>query len=159
MFQLIPAPVHRLLLPAAHRIRHWWRMWRKAPVYGCSVVITDLGDQLLLLRHSYGPKVWALPGGGLKPNEDPEQAARREVMEELGIKLGKLRSLGTIEEVISGAPHTAHLFAASAAMHPVPDRREVVEARFFPLHSLPEPIGELTRRRLTIWRERSSSVS
>lgn len=156
MFQLIPAPLHRALLPLAHAVRHRWRLWSKTPLSGCSVVITDLADQVLLLRHSYGPKVWALPGGGVKRGEDPALAAKREVAEELGITLGTIHSLGTIEEVISGAHHTAHLFAARAADHPVPDRREVIEARFFPAHSLPEPLGELTRRRLKVWRERSN---
>lgn len=157
MLQLIPASLHRALLPVAHAVRHCWRVWRKTPLAGCSVVITDLNDQVLLLRHSYGPKVWALPGGGLNRNEAPEAAALREVREELGITLGNLRAFGTIEEVISGARHTAYLFAGRANEHPVPDQREIIEARFFPAHSLPEPLGDLTRRRLQIWRERSNT--
>lgn len=159
MLQLIPASLHRALLPLAHAVRHRWRVWRKTPLAGCSVIITDLNDQVLLLRHSYGPKVWALPGGGLNRDEAPEAAALREVREELGITLGNLRALGTIEEVISGAPHTAYLFAGSAAEHPEPDQREIIEARFFPAHSLPEPLGDLTRRRLQIWRERSNTAA
>lgn len=152
MLHLIPAPIHRALLPLAHALRHRWRMWRKAPIEGVSIIITDLSDQVLLLRHSYGPPVWALPGGGLGKGEDPAAAARREVREELDMTLGSLRAIGTIEEVISGAPHIAHLFAANAAETPRPDRREIVEARFFPSHSLPEPLGDLTRRRLQAWR-------
>jgi len=154
MLRLIPAPIHRALLRLAHDFRHRYRAWRKQPIIGCSVVVTDYQGSILLLRHSYGPPVWSLPGGGIKGGETPEQAARREVMEELRIELGDLLALGIVEEQISGSPHTSHLFEAVASVGPRPDQREVVDARFFPGHSLPEPQGELTRRRLAIWRER-----
>ncbi len=110
----------------------------------------------MLLRHSYGPKVWALPGGGINRGEDPEDAARREVKEELGITLGKMRELSVSNEVVSGSKHTAYLFAAITDARPKPDRREVIEARFFPSHSLPEPLGRITRARIEIWRKRGA---
>ena len=40
---------------------------------------------ILLVRHSYGPQHWALPGGGLASGEDAEACARRELREELGL--------------------------------------------------------------------------
>ncbi|QUL37866.1 NUDIX hydrolase [Erythrobacter sp. JK5] len=153
--RLLPAPIHRALLPIAHRIRHRWRLWRKAELVGCCVVIGDRTGNVLLLRHSYGPQVWALPGGGIGAGEEPEDAARREVREELGIALDAMQSLGTIEEEISGSRHRAHLFAATSDARPRPDLREVVEARFFPTHSLPEPLGRITRERIDIWRRRA----
>lgn len=154
MPQVLPAPLHRALLPLAHSIRNYWRRWRGAPVAGVSVIITNLGGDVLLLKHSYGPKVWALPGGGLKSGEDPAKAARREVREELGMTIGKIEPITVITEVISGAPHTSHLFAAVCDQHPRPDGREVIEARFFPSHSLPEPLGRTTRTRIDAWRGR-----
>lgn len=151
---LLPAAVHRALMPLAHRIRHSWRRWRGTPIAGVSVVITNLGGDVLLLKHSYGPKVWGLPGGGLKRGEDPLAAARREVREELGLALAQIEAIAVIEEVISGAPHTAHLFAAVCDQQPRPDRREITVARFFPSHSLPEPLGRITRVRIDAWRAR-----
>ncbi|HSJ78552.1 MAG TPA: NUDIX domain-containing protein [Erythrobacter sp.] len=151
---LIPAPLHRALMPLAHSIRHYWRRWRGTPIAGVSVVITNLAGDVLLLKHSYGPKVWALPAGGLSSGEDPAEAARREVREELGMTISKVEPISVIEEVVSGAPHTAHLFAAVCDQHPRPDGREVTEARFFPSHSLPEPLGRTTRTRIDAWRGR-----
>jgi 8-oxo-dGTP pyrophosphatase MutT (NUDIX family) len=151
---LLPAPLHRALLPLAHSIRHYWRRWRKAPISGVSVVITNLGGDVLLLKHSYGPDVWGLPGGGLRSGEDPVEAAQREVREELGITLTRIDRGAVIEELISGAPHTAHLFAAVCDQQPKPDRREITEARFFPSHSLPEPLGRITRSRIDAWKGR-----
>ncbi len=154
--RLLPAPLHRALLPLAHNIRHRWRRFRGTRIVGVSVVLTNLSGDVLLLRHSYGPDVWALPGGGIKPGEDIAECARREVYEELGLTIAAIEEVGTIEEILSGSPHTAHLFAATINAQPVPDRREVLEARFFPSHSLPEPLGEVTRRRIGTWKTRGS---
>ena len=159
MANWLPAAIHRALLPIAYRLRHVWRKWRKTELVGCAVVITNLSGDVLLLRHSYGPKVWSLPGGGVEPGEDPEVAIRREMSEELGIQLGRVASLGVLNEVIAQSPHTGHLFAAVCDAHPVPDGREVVEARFFPSHSLPEPLGRVTRSRIEVWRNRGLDES
>jgi ADP-ribose pyrophosphatase YjhB (NUDIX family) len=141
-------------MPLAHALRHRWRRWRKAPLAGVSVIITNLGGDVLLLKHSYGPRVWSLPSGGLGRAEEPLAAARREVREELGIELARIEAIGTLDEMLSGSPHTAHIFAAVCDQRPRPDGREVIEARFFPSHSLPEPLGETTRRRIAVWRAR-----
>lgn len=151
---LLPAPLHRALLPLAHALRHRWRLLRKTPIAGVSVIVTNLTGDVLLLKHSYGPDVWSLPGGGLGRGEEPLAAARREVREELGVDLARLEPVGTLEEVLSGSPHTAHIFTGVCDRQPKPDRREVTEARFFPSHSLPEPLGETTRRRIAVWRGR-----
>ena len=154
MPNLLPASLHRALLPLAARLRHRWRRWRKAPIAGVSVIVTNLSGDVLLLKHSYGPPVWALPGGGLQRGEDPLECARREMREELGIDLARLERVAVIEEVLSGSPHTAHIFAGVCDRQPRPDGREVVEARFFPPHSLPEPLGRHTRTRIAAWRGR-----
>lgn len=154
MASVLPAPLHRALLPLANALRHRWRRWRKAPIAGVSVIVTNLTGDVLLLKHSYGPDVWSLPGGGLGRGEDPTDAARREVREELGMDLTRIEPIGTLEEVLSGSPHTAHIFAGVCDRQPQPDRREVIEARFFPSHSLPEPLGRHTRARIAAWRGR-----
>ena len=150
----LPAWLHRRVLPVANMVRHAWRKLRRTPLRGCAVVITNLSGDVLLLRHSYGPKVWSLPGGGISAGEDPEAALRREVKEELGLTLGLVEQLGCSEEIVSGSLHTAYLFASVSTGRPQPDEREVIEARYFPSHSLPEPLGRITRNRIDIWRKR-----
>lgn len=153
--RLLPAALHRTLLKPAFQIRHYWRRFRKAPLSGCNAIVTDLNGDILMLRHSYGPPVWGLPGGGVKRGEDPAQAAQRELLEELGLSGSNFRSVGQIEGQISGSPHTTHLFSVTCNAYPKPDNREVVEARFFPPHSLPEPMSDATRKSLDLWSKTS----
>jgi ADP-ribose pyrophosphatase YjhB (NUDIX family) len=154
MLHLIPPSIHRSALRMAHRLRHRWRKLVRVRLAGVSVFVTDMEGRLLLVRHSYGPGGWCLPGGGVSAKEDPEVAARREIAEEVGCALEGVRVLDRIEEVISGSPHTAWLIAARTRDRPRPDRREVIEARFFPTHTLPEPLTSLTRSRIATWREK-----
>lgn len=42
---------------------------------------------------------WSLVGGGIDDDESPEQAVRREVLEEIGLELGALRFLAEIDAV------------------------------------------------------------
>lgn len=150
----LPARVHRALLPWAHAIRRKWRQLTKAQLRGVSVILTNDADQVLLLRHSYGRPQWGIAGGGLSRGEDPAQCARREMREELGLELGELRLLGELDEVISGAPHHAYVFTAECVGEPIPDQREILEARFFARDQLPEAISELTLRRLDLLKRR-----
>ena len=150
MFHLIPASLHRVLYRFAHGLRRLWWQTTKPQVEGAAVIATDLNDQLLLIRLSYGSGGWNLPTGGIKKGEDPVEAARRELAEETGCEAHSLTLLGTQREVLHGADNIVHVFSAKVSGIPRADMREVVEARFFPMHSLPEPLTHTTRRRLEL---------
>ena len=113
----------------------------------------DLSGAILMLRHHYGPQNWSLPGGGVKRGEDAEAAALRELKEEVGIDAEKLRLVEVIEDEVSGSPHSCHLYTVTCDQHPAADNREIAEAKFFPAHSLPEPMSSQARARLHAWRE------
>lgn len=50
------------------------------------VIVLDHDDRLLLLRYDEAGHIfWAVPGGSLEDGETYEQAARRELYEELGL--------------------------------------------------------------------------
>lgn len=156
MLHLIPRPLHRLVLTVAHRLRHHWRKFRGVTGDGVTVIGRDFDGQILLVRHSYGPAGWYFPGGGIARNETPEDAARRELREETGCPIDGLKLVGEIDEILSGAPHRAHVFEGVVDAVPQADGREVVEARFFPTHSLPEPLSPRTKARLALWQDRKS---
>lgn len=143
MLHLIPAPLHRQLYRLADRVRRVW--WRLAKPRRRSVNVIAFNDEgrVLLVRHSYGPPVWALPGGGIDRGEDPEAAARREFREELGCGIEGLAAIETVSQEVSGSKDLMYLFAATIAGTPAPDMREIVELGYFDPANLP---GKVDRR-------------
>jgi ADP-ribose pyrophosphatase YjhB (NUDIX family) len=154
MLRLIPKPLHQIALRIAHGLRHRWRKQSGITSDGVSVIAHDFDGQILLVRHSYGPEGWYFPGGGVGRNETPEAAAVRELREETSCDIEGLKLVGVLDEELSGAAHKAHIFEGVVDDMPRPDGREVVEAKFFPTHSLPEPLGQRTRVRLEMWQAR-----
>ena len=150
---LLPRSLHRLALRIAHRVRHVWRKVAKPQLRGVSVILRDPQGRVLFVRHAYGPPNWSLPGGGIGRRELPEQAARREMKEELGLTLGAVRALGAIDETISASPHSAYLFLAEIDEMPVPDGREIVEVCFAFADDPPRPLSRLAARRIALLRE------
>ena len=136
MLHLIPPPLHRRLYRIADRLRRqWWKVRRPTR------------NSVVVVRHSYGPQVWALPGGGIDRGEDPATAAVREFREELGSPLSDVRELSHVMEPDSGSIDRLHVFVARVAGSPSADMREIVAAEFFDLGDLPSPAD----RRVTRW--------
>ena len=65
-------------------LRAWWFVRRPA-THGVCVALWH-GDKVLLIRTTYRD-CYSLPGGFVKRGEPPEQAARRELHEEVGVDL------------------------------------------------------------------------
>lgn len=64
---------------------------------GAVVLVTDERGRLLLIRRADNG-LWALPGGSLEPGESLERTARRELIEEVGLRVGAL----TLMDVFAG---------------------------------------------------------
>ncbi|MEV4488851.1 NAD(+) diphosphatase [Micromonospora coxensis] len=98
-------------------------------------------DELLLVRHSYGPTgLWALVAGFLEAGESLEAAVHREVAEEVGLSLGSVAYFGSQPWAMSGPGTLLAGFTATVAdptAEPVVDGKELVQARWFPLDALP----------------------
>jgi len=56
---------------------------RRARVF----VVSATGSIALIERKKRGLHYWAVPGGGMEPGESPEDAAKREILEELGLEV------------------------------------------------------------------------
>ncbi|MEU1685703.1 NUDIX domain-containing protein [Micromonospora sp. NPDC005707] len=98
-------------------------------------------DELLLVRHAYGPtELWALVAGFVEAGESLEAAAHREVAEEVGLTIGRPTYVDSQPWAMSGPGTLLAGFTATVtdpAAEPVADPRELTEARWFPVDALP----------------------
>ena len=101
------------------------------------IVYRDDGD-ILLVRSRFSRQEWALPGGGVKHNESYEQAAVRETLEEVGLRVHNLRYLGKANSHESYAKFLVRVFAAHASDYDIKCNFEIMEARWFNMNYLPE---------------------
>jgi 8-oxo-dGTP pyrophosphatase MutT (NUDIX family) len=146
---VLPVPIARLVYRVGYVVlRVYWLLFRPC-VTGVKCVLTD-GDQVLLVRHSYGPRAWDLPGGSVKNGEEPANAARREMQEELGVVIDRWRPLGQLRTVIDHRRDSIHLFQAELHNPQLTiDLGELITARWFPRAELPG-LGSFTRRILAV---------
>jgi len=86
-------------------------IWRRAPrsmrrwtvrlshprfAVSAGAIITDAHGRVLLLKHRFRPGAgWGMPGGFMEKGEQPEQALRRELREEVGLEIEKLELFTT----------------------------------------------------------------
>ena len=95
------------------------------------------GIRYLLIRDSYGR--WALPKGKIEAGESPEQAALREICEEVGLSEVELRErLPSIRYVYTDQQGVlkfklVHFFLVELVrqQEPQPDPNEIGEVRWF----------------------------
>lgn len=126
-------------------------MVRLSPV---AVVMITSGSQVLLVRHAHqAPKMWALVSGYLESGESAEDAVRREVLEEVGVRLASVSYAGSGPSGF-GDPHAMLIAFHAEAKDPTlrPGSSEIADACWFgaadiaalPEESLP-PAGSLAR--------------
>jgi ADP-ribose pyrophosphatase len=109
------------------------------------VPITDAGGIILVrqYRHAIGRWAWELPAGSLQPGEDIEQAAIRELHEEVGLIAGHLEKLGALFPTPGYCDEEMHMYRATGLREPhdgdAPahqDEDEDIEVQTFPLQAL-----------------------
>lgn len=147
----LPARLHRWVLRGAHGLRKIWWRWRRPKLEGCRILALDETGRLLLVRHSYGSKAWMPPGGGIKRNEDPMLAALREFSEEIGCLLISPRVVDVALDRLHGTENKVHVVVGQCRGKPTPDRREIIEARFFAPDALPDDVQAGLREKLPGW--------
>jgi 8-oxo-dGTP pyrophosphatase MutT (NUDIX family) len=132
----------RVLYRIAYRLARLRAMVLPRRQRGVKCLLTH-GDEVLLVRHTYGPRIWQLPGGTARRGEPPLAVAAREMQEELGLRGLAWRELVTLELALEGIPVSltcAHAELDDPAVRP--DPVEIEEARWFAMDELPARRGE-----------------
>jgi ADP-ribose pyrophosphatase len=95
------------------------------------------GKVVLIRQYRYAVDewVWEIPAGRLDPDETPEQGARREVEEEVGLQAGHLEPIGVFYTTPGICDEVMNLFRATELLNvpPRPEADERIEARSFSL--------------------------
>jgi ADP-ribose pyrophosphatase len=101
--------------------------------------VLDDGRIVLVRQYRYAVDalVWELPAGRRDPGETPEEGARRELEEEVGLRARSLEPLLAFWTTPGFCDEVMHLFRATA-LEPVPPRPEVDER----IEQAPFPLAE-----------------
>ena len=128
--------------------RRVWRLFRPR-TRGVKVMAFNAAGELALIRNSYGRSdLFVLPGGGVRPFEEPARAAARDIREELGLQVSELKFRSRHSSEAEGKRDEIYLFEARVGGPPEVDRFELEEARFVSLDKLPATTSPATRRRV-----------
>jgi 8-oxo-dGTP diphosphatase len=126
------------------------REYPARPLVGVGVVVWH-GERLLLIRRGKPPRVgqWSLPGGAQKLGETVAEAARREVLEETGLKVEVGEVLAVVDLIERDGDrvryhYTLVDFGAEAGRADLRPGGDAAAARWFSL-------GEVER--LGLWSE------
>jgi len=119
---------------------------------GCVGVLPFLtADTVLMIKqYRYVTRrvTWEMPTGGMHPGETREEAAQRELAEEIGYRAAKLTWLSTFDTSKSVVDETAHLFIGEGLISAAapPDETEFIEVRPFPFQEVLQMVvrGEIS---------------
>jgi ADP-ribose pyrophosphatase YjhB (NUDIX family) len=110
-----------------------------------AAMLFDDQGRILLLEHVFrADKGWGVPGGFIAGGEQPEQALRRELREEVSIEIDDIkflfvRNLGKLNQV-------ELYYRARVIGEPKPSSFEIKQAQWFPIDDLPSELSEDQRR-------------
>jgi 8-oxo-dGTP pyrophosphatase MutT (NUDIX family) len=116
---------------------------------GAAAVILDTQGRVLLVKHSYGPLNWELPGGGAEQGESIVETALREVLEETGLHVVAQHTTGIYYDTETDMLHFAFLCQSrDTTLVPRFEAEEISASAFWSPTALPRPISDFTVRRI-----------
>jgi 8-oxo-dGTP diphosphatase len=113
------------------------------PKLGAGVVIIKDGKTLLAKRKgAHASGMWGSMGGHVEFGETPIEAAKRESMEELGIKIGNFKFLACTNMLKEGKHYVDVSFIAEiiSGEPKIMEPHKIEEIGWFPMDDLPDPL-------------------
>lgn len=121
---------------------------------GVAVAVFNEQEQILLQQRRNG--MWGVPGGGVELGESTEEAGRREVLEETGIKIGTLQLVSVFsgKEFFVKLPNGDEFYPITIAYLCKDitggllkaDGVESLHVQFFNLNKLPQNISPFIKK-------------
>ena len=135
-------------------------LWRRAPKWArrlgalliesrftvtVGAVAIDSRNRVLLLHHRFRPgSGWGIPGGFMRPREQPEEALRRELREEIGLEI-EAASVAFVR-TLQKYRQVEIIFRCIPKGIPHPRGFEINRAEWFEIDSLPDGLSDDQRR-------------
>lgn len=107
---------------------------------GAICLIERPDDSILLVRQVYR-RHWGIPGGLLERGEEPADAARRELMEEIGLAVDLIGEPAVVVDAEAQRVDVVYRARPSAGIDPdsvSPQSPEIADVRWFPRADLPD---------------------
>jgi 8-oxo-dGTP diphosphatase len=118
---------------------------RRFTVTAGAFIVDDSG-RILLLEHAFRPDSdWGLPGGFLATGEQPEEALRRELREEVALEIDEVEQI--FVRTLRGPRQVEIYFRAKPLGPATPCSFEIKSADWFMIDDLPADLS-LDQRRL-----------
>ena len=118
-------------------------------------VLINRAGKFLLVRPTYGHRLWSVPGGAVDRGEALDEAGRREVAEETGLIVDDLVPLGSYISISNYLTSTVHVFYAKTVGGTVEvDGIEIKEAGWFLSDTLPTDRTERADQIINLYRNR-----
>jgi len=122
---------------------------------GVGAIVFNDRDEILMMKRPSGR--WWYPTGFCDVGISPAENVAKEVREEIGLIVRPTRLLGVVDSLKVPAP-SRHIYSllfdcAIEGGEIVPNPLEALEAGFYPLEALPEPLHGLDRKWIRLARE------
>jgi 8-oxo-dGTP pyrophosphatase MutT (NUDIX family) len=136
----------RLALTAAHKLLKAGWFVRRPRTFGAHALALTPEGRLILVKLRYA-RGWRLPGGGRPADENPADAAVRELREEIGMTIhGRVRLATELEERTDFKYDLASLFIVEDVVYRPRWSWEIEQVAEFPLNRLPPDTAPITLR-------------
>jgi 8-oxo-dGTP diphosphatase len=131
-------------LPAVVRVRVA-RFGQKRFTVTVAAMLFDDARRILLLEHVFrADKGWGVPGGFICKGEQPEEALRRELREEVSIDLDDVRLVFT--RTLTTLKQVEIYYRARVVGEPKPSSFEIKQAQWFAVNDLPPELSQDQRK-------------
>ncbi|HEY0100083.1 MAG TPA: NUDIX domain-containing protein [Pyrinomonadaceae bacterium] len=126
-----------------------WGVWLAEPRFMVTVgaVVLDDAGRVMLLNHEFRMgSGWGIPGGFMEAGEQPHEALRRELREEIGVELHEVELLGvrTLKRPQQVEIHFRCRLRASETA--APQSMEINSVGWFDAGALPPGLSQDQRR-------------
>lgn len=126
-----------------------------------AVILNEKNEILLLLRkRNAEANHWSIPGGSVEFNETIEDAIKREVQEEISVKINIVKLLGVTNHIIENeglhwlAPTFLTKIIEGEPLNAEPQKHS--ELKWFPINNLPKNITITTKKALEFLNKESA---